>query len=68
MAYPRGVDAGIRQGIRKFEVGNGSSERFVVGQFFIVASFQGTKGIPQHTEMTRGHRAHSGVCTMAKEG
>ena len=68
MAYRRGVDAGIRQGIRKFEVRNGSSERFIVGQFFVVALFQGTKGIPQRTEMTCGHCAHSGVCAMAKEG
>ena len=68
MAYRRGVDAGIRQGIRKFEVGNGSSERYLVGQFLVVASFQRTKGIPQRTKMMYGHRAHSGVCAMAKEG
>src|SRR5882672_12057809 len=68
MAYRRGVDAGIRQGIRKFEVGNGSSERYLVGQFLVVASFQRTKGIPQRTKMTCGHWTHSSVCTMAKEG
>jgi hypothetical protein len=68
MAYQRGVDAGIRQGIRKLEVGNVSSERYLVRQFFVVALFQRTKGIPQRTKMTCGHRAHSGVCAMAKEG
>ena len=68
MAYRRGVDAGIRQGIRKFDVGNGSSERCLVGQLFVVVLFQRTKGIPQRTKMICGHCAHSGVCAMPKEG
>jgi hypothetical protein len=68
MAYQQGVDAGIRQRIWKFEVGNGSSERCLVGQFFVIALFQRTKGIPQRTKMTCGHCANSGVCAMAKEG
>ena len=55
------------KGFGNSRLGIGRVRGVFSGQFFIVALFQRTKGIPQRTKMTCSHRTHSGVCD-AKRG